>query len=239
VRCNNSGPAHPLSLDLTIRPMKKDPVRVPSQAGAFWRATSSDPAFIARPPKGTGKLKPGWYVIRTRIVERSGRLAGPRVYIPFPKGGYAESRAVELEHDGEYYRAEVLISDGVDHFRFDPSIYPCEFACDGLSIEELPGHHRRFDTVRDMARVIGRLLAEAAVVWFRLDCRCFRVPWPWGPASGRSPTMPVKVSVGAYPDCEVPDRIARQLLRWPPIGFARPIPSHHAAYNTPEATLRR
>ena len=69
MRCNNSGPAHPLSLDLTIRPMKKDPVRVPSQAGAFWRATSSDPAFIARPPKGTGKLKPGWYVIRTRIVE--------------------------------------------------------------------------------------------------------------------------------------------------------------------------
>ena len=246
MRCNNSGPAHPLSLDLTIRPMKKDPVRVPSQAGAFWRATSSDPAFIARPPKGTGKLKPGWYVIRTRIVERSGRLAGPRVYIPFPKGGYAESRAVELEHDGEYYRAEVLISDGVDHFRFDPSIYPCEFACDGLSIDELPGNHRRFDTVRDMARVIGRLSPKQLLVWFRLGLQVLfsRGPKALWESAFWALTNHARASVGAYPEwvkqfsTASPEQLASMaaesaaFARQATFSFITPL------YNTPEATLR-
>ena len=235
-----------LSLELTLRPMQKDPKRVKSGAGSFWRAESSDPAFIAKQPGSAGMFKPGWYVVRTRIVERTGRLAGPRIYIPFPAGGYAESRAVELKLEGDYYSAEVLISDGVDHFRFDPSIYPCEFECDGLTMEPLPGGHRRMDTMRDMTRILARLSPKQVWVWFRLGLQVLftRGPKALWESAFWALTNHARASVGAYPewvqkystasveDLEAMRAESATFARQPLVSFITPL------YDTPEPTLR-
>lgn len=226
--------------------MEKDPERVGSGAGAFWRAVSSDPAFLARPASEAGHFPLGWYRIRTRIVERSGRLAGPRIYIPFPTGGYAESRAVELHLDGEEYVAEFYIADGVDHFRFDPSIYPCEFECEGLVMESVAGNHRFLDTARRMAGVLARLHPKLLWTWFRLGLGVLftRGPRALWESAFWAITNHARAAVGAYPEwvqkysttppehLEAMARESTAFARQPTISFITPV------YNTPEATLR-
>ncbi len=226
--------------------MQKDPKRVKSGTGAFWRAESSDPAFIARPSAPVGEFPRGWYVARTRIVERSGRLAGPRLYIPFPTGGYAESRAVELHLDGDHYTAEFFIADGVDHFRFDPSVYPCDFECEGLTLEPLAGNSRFVDTVGKMTRVLSRLSIKQLWVWFRLGLGVLfrRGPRALWESAFWAVTNHARGAVGAYPewvrkystasegDLASMRAESARMARQPLFSFITPL------YETPEPTLR-
>src|SRR5258706_2025928 len=140
-----------------LRPLDKDPARVHDAAGtAYWRCETSDPAFIATLPGGA-TLARGWYQARADLVQRSGRLAGPRLYIPFPTGGYSEFRSVELMPQGGAYAAEFFVSDPAPEFRFDPSFYPCEFTCDSVRLTPLSGTRRWFKTAGGMAGVVARL----------------------------------------------------------------------------------
>src|SRR5690242_12771130 len=97
-----------MSIHLTLSPQKDDPELVKGEGGPYWRANSSDPAFLAstqgRP------LARGWYRARTRIHPRTGRVAGPRLYVPHEGGGFSEFRSVELHLHGEHYTGEIFIS---------------------------------------------------------------------------------------------------------------------------------
>jgi len=115
-----------LATELTLRPFDDDPELVEDSGGTpFWRSESCDPAFLASLPEGEPPLRRGWYLARVRLVERSGRIAGPRLYIPFPHGGFSEFRSVELKPKGGVYTGEFFVSDPASRFRFDPSFYPC------------------------------------------------------------------------------------------------------------------
>ena len=155
-----------LAADLTLHPMASDPALARDENGhAYWHADSCDPAFIASMPPGEPPLT-GWYRARVKVVERSGHLAGPRLYIPFPGGGYSEYRSAELKLEGGSYVAEFFTSGATSHLRFDPSIYPCDFECD--AIELVPIERRRWtQSGRSVFQAIRRLKSRQLALWFR------------------------------------------------------------------------
>ena len=146
---------------LILRPMQDDPELVRGDNGrAHWRARSFDPAFIASIPPQEPPLRPGWYMARANMVQRSGQIAGPRLYIPFVGGGYSEHRSVTLIPEGGAYEAEFVISSATDHLRFDPSIYPCEFDCDGIELVPITGRRRWVRSGGSFLQALGRLKAR-------------------------------------------------------------------------------
>ena len=236
-----------MSIALTLRPLADDPVLVQdASGGAHWRAESSDPAFIASIPEGQPPLSAGWYVAHTSLVQRSGRVAGPRLYIPHPSGGYSEFRSVELKPRGGTYVAEFFVSDPTTQFRFDPSFYPCEFDCDAIELTPAAGIRRWFGTVVGMFKVLGRLSPRQLVVWTRqgvgvLFTRGPRALWD---AAFWALTNHARAREAAYPDWirEYATTSAANLAamaeesarfpRQPTISFITPV------YNTPEPYLR-
>lgn len=235
-----------MSLELSLRPAGKDPVSVPDgDAGTFWRSESSDPAFIASVP-GHRNITPGWYVAKVEIVQRSGRLAGPKLYIPFPGGGYSELRSVELKHEGDTYTAEFLISEPTAELRFDPSIYPCEFSCGPLRLAPAPSARRWARTAVGIAAVVGRLSPKQLMVWTRQGVGLLlrRGPKALWDAAFWALTNHARAQVAAYGEwvqqygttspeaLEAMARESAQLPRRPLISFITPV------YNPPEAFLR-
>jgi GT2 family glycosyltransferase len=224
--------------------MDGDPVRVDDERGSYWRASTSDPAFFAEVPGEP--LRRGWYLARVRLVQRTGRLAGPRLYIPFPGGGFAEFRSVELKPDGDEYTGELFVSDPAAQFRFDPSFYPCEFECGPLELTPIVKKRTVLDTARGIVDVMQGLKPQQLVVWFKQGLRVLLTQGPrafWDAAywalknhaRGREAAYPDWVKQYATPTDatlaamrEAGKRFARQPL----VSFITPV------YNTPEPFLR-
>jgi len=146
--------------------MQDDPVLVRDEAGSFWRASSFDPAFMARSAQGT-LLPRGTYRARIAMRQRSGHLAGPRLYLPFVGGAFSEYRSVELKAAGDWYEAEVFVGSDTRELRFDPSIYPCEFECGALELEPVAERGRMLRSAGQLVDALGRLRSAQLSMWFR------------------------------------------------------------------------
>jgi GT2 family glycosyltransferase len=236
-----------VSIQLTLRPLEDDPELARDEAGrTFWRSGSCDPAFLASVPPGAPPLSVGWYAVRARIGERSGRVAGPRIYIPFPTGGFAEFRSVEMAMlDGVYF-AEVFVSHEMGHLRFDPSLYPCEFECEGLELERVGGARRWVKTGTGIVQVVARLNSHQLRTWVRQGVQVLmkRGPKALWDAAFWALTNHARAGGAGYPDWvqqyatasdaqlanmrEDAARFAHQ----PVVSFITPI------YNTPAPFLR-
>ena len=160
-----------MSIQLVLTPLKGDPERVSDAQGAFWRATSSDPAFAARPREPGVTLERGWYRASVTLVHVDGKIAGPRVYVPHPHEGYSEFRSVLLELRDDIYTGEVFVGDSTSELRFDPSIYPCDFRCNELSLTPLSAGLRWMKTARGLGQVVARLSGGQLAVWIRQGLR--------------------------------------------------------------------
>jgi glycosyltransferase involved in cell wall biosynthesis len=233
-----------VSIELSLRPMDGDPVHVDDERGSYWRASSSDPAFFADVPGEP--LKRGWYQARVRLIQRTGRLAGPRLYIPFPGGGFAEFRSVELKPDGAEYTAELFVSDPAARFRFDPSFYPCEFECGPIHLTPIVKKRGWLDTVRGITGVMQGLKPQQLVVWVKQGVRVLLTQGPrafWDAAYWALKNH-ARAGEAAYPDwvkqyatvstadLDGMRSAGRKLSRQPLVSFITPV------YNTPELFLR-
>ena len=226
--------------------MGDDPVAVPNAEGApRWLASSSDPAFTAS-VAGPGKLAPGWYTARVRIAQRNGRVAGPRLYIPFLTGGYSEFRSVELVPHGDWYTGEFLATDPVGEFRFDPSFYPCEFDCGPIELTRMAGLKRWTRTATRMTGVLARLKPQMLASWTVMGLRVLFTRGPralWDSAFWAL-TNQARATQAAYPDwvrqyatttaaeLAAMAEECKRFVRQPTISFITPV------YNTPEPFLR-
>ena len=117
-------------------PQNGDPVDQGFEGGArLWRARGFDPSFLAQAPDAA--FKPGWYRAVAAIDCRSGDIEAPQLYLPTESGGFAEESSVLMRREGGTFRAEFFLGHAAKALRFDPSRKPCEFTCDGLSVEAL------------------------------------------------------------------------------------------------------
>ena len=235
-----------VSTALSLSPLENDPELVRDSAGSYWRSTSCDPAFLASVAVGQPSVRVGWYSVRVKLVERSGRIAGPRLYIPFPAGGFSEFRSVELRLSDGLYGADVFVSSPAHQFRFDPSIYPCEFECEGIELAPASAVRRWMGTALGMLHVIRRLKPQQLAVWVRQGSRVLftRGPKELWDAAYWALTNHASAQEAAYPDWvrEYSTPAASALSgmvqesgkfpRTPTISFITPV------YNTPERYLR-
>lgn len=241
--CASEAADPPVTMELSLEPMQNDPVRVQDgNVGSYWRASSCDPAFTASLPPGDPPLGRGWYAVRTNLVPRSGRIAGPRLYLPFPLGGYSELFSVELKLAGGAYASEVFLSHPAAQFRFDPSIYPCEFECEGIEVSPIRGWRRWLD----VAQSLKRLNPQQLRVWVREGFRVLFSRGPkalWDAALWALTTHARSKSAGyadwvreyATPspaDIAAMRELAGRFARQPQVSFITPV------YNTPEEYLR-
>lgn len=126
------------ALDLDLAPIGNDPRDLGLQNGdRVWGAYSKDPGFIATLPGGA-PVQPGWYRARVRLDGRSGDIDRPQLYVPDAAGHYSEARSIELRRDGTHYAVEFHLAHPATQLRIDPSVYPCEFACNALELTPLP-----------------------------------------------------------------------------------------------------
>src|SRR5688572_29249012 len=124
----------PLALELSLAPVGNDPRDMGVQNGdRIWGAYSKDPALYAT-PQGGQPLQPGWYRADVRLDGRSGDIDSPRLYVPDAAGGYSEERSVALKRNGVEYTCEFYLAQPARQVRLDPSVYPCEFACNALRL---------------------------------------------------------------------------------------------------------
>lgn len=128
------------SRTLNLRPLEHDPrTHTHSTGVSCWKAYTCDGAFAAEISAGTNSLSPGWYTASITMQPLSGFVAGPRLYIPQDDGGYSETNSVELSPIGDNFVAEFYLPRNAELFRFDPSIYPCEFTCGYLMLTPTKG----------------------------------------------------------------------------------------------------
>ena len=138
--------------ELSLRPLKQDPkLQLDAHGDAYWRAYTCDPAFTAELPQSE-KLAPGWYAVSVTLVAQGGHVAGPRLYIPNEDGVLSEARSVELKQSGTDYAATFYLPCSAQDFRFDPSIYPCEFFCGPLQLTPISGRSQWWATLSRLFR---------------------------------------------------------------------------------------
>jgi GT2 family glycosyltransferase len=235
-----------VAIEFTLRPLENDPEPVGDGAtGTRWRSTTCDSAFLATVAAGRA-LGPGWYRVQVRLVELGGRVAGPRLYVPFASGGYSEVRSVELQPGDGAYAGEVFVPSPTRQLRFDPSIYPCEFECAGLELAPIPGFTRWLRTGWEIVRSLGRLRAPQVSMWLRMGLRVLFSRGPvalWDAAIGaltshaRSKGQGYVEWIYDYDLRSAGDIAAmvegsRRFARQPVVSLITPV------YNTPERYLR-
>lgn len=235
------------ALPLTLRPLQGDPQLVEDPAGGtYWRAKSSDPAFIAALPADSAAPKSGWYRASVKLRSRTGNVAGPRLYVPLTWGGYSEDRSVELLLDGDAYAADVFLPSGLREFRFDPSIYPCDFDCGPLVLTRLPERRAQWAQALGTVRALSRIDSKLLSVWIREGLRVLftrgpRAVWEAGywairnyaRAGGEGyPRWVREFATLAPEDLEAMAKACERFERRPLVSFITPV------YNTPERFLR-
>ena len=233
-------------VDLGLEPFDNDPRDLGAGNGErLWGAYSCDPAFIARLPGGESPLKSGWYTATVSLDDRSGHVAGPRLYIPDHAGSFSELRSVELVRKGPVYEAQFFLPRAVDHFRFDPSIYPCEFTCASIRVTRVPRSERGLaDAIATL-----RLRLPSPSLFLQWCRKGFRVLFTRGPKvlaetvywtwvrqgeRGKSAYQDWVNEFTALGEADVAAmaEASRSLARQPRFSLITPV------YNTPEKFLR-
>ncbi|HEX5129298.1 MAG TPA: class I SAM-dependent methyltransferase [Usitatibacter sp.] len=132
------------AIELALTPLADDPRDMGLVNGIrVWGARSRDPAFIAAPADARLELAPGWYRATAVIDNRSGDVREPRVYVPDATGGYSEARSLPMTREGRAFVADFILAHPSRQLRFDPSVTPCEFGCNGLQLARYPEPSRR------------------------------------------------------------------------------------------------
>jgi SAM-dependent methyltransferase len=169
----------PHDILLELAPLHPDPVDLGKANGTrIWRASSIDPAFAATVPIGVGAIEAGWYRASAVLDCRSGDVREPRLYVPDTAGHFSEAGSVPMVRDGAAYQADFYLPRPSSFLRFDPSVTPCEFACDALTVASIgrpwrgmlgflqwPGVEQlgmRVRSIRDHLRKSARKQAAAA-----------------------------------------------------------------------------
>ncbi len=227
--------------------MGEDPQSIEEGSGRrYWKATSFDPQFFAALPKESFPLKRGWYRASVSMSVRTGQIAGPRLYMPFSWGGYSEDRATDFKLQDGVYIAEFFVPRSTDHFRFDPSLYPCEFDCTGLTLEPISGLRHSLRTSASLLAAVGRLKPAYLALRVRQGLHIMFTRGPkalwelayWALTSrGRLEQSDYAAWVRDYATPTSSDLAAMteecaDLERQPVISFITPV------YNTPEPVLR-
>jgi GT2 family glycosyltransferase len=166
-----------VSLDvktLNLRPLEQDPrAHVHTSGESCWKAYTCDAAFSAEVSSVANPLSPGWYCASIAMHPLSGFVAGPRLYIPEEDGGYSETNSVELCPVGDNYVAEFYLPRSAELFRFDPSIYPCEFTCSEFTLTPTKGKKVLASAV-SRARRFRLPSSRLFVQWCRTGTRLLR-----------------------------------------------------------------
>ena len=234
------------STELTLRPLEQDPrSQLNANGEAYWRAYSCDPAFITEPSATQTPLEIGWYTVGVVLVSQSGHVAGPRLYIPNENGVFSEAHSVELKLSGAEYVGQFYLPRSTQSFRFDPSIYPCEFSCGPLKLTPVTGPAHQLASFSRFLRFrlpSVRLFAQ----WCRTGARVLGTHGPKALMAAIYQTWLIQSdeNQSTYPDWIAayaePDEAQRQAMsdacrafpRQPVISLITPV------YNTPEKYLR-
>ena len=104
-----------------------------------WRAVGSDPHFNLA--FNTGQqidLPGGWYLLNIDIVERSGNLDAPRLYVDYGTG-FSEAYAVAMSplRTKRGLKGVVRLEQRVVGLRFDPSVEPCVFSMESITVNRI------------------------------------------------------------------------------------------------------
>jgi hypothetical protein len=120
---------------LDLSPLGADPRELPRENGLRrWNAESFESKMLAVPRNGAA-LERGWYRATARIDCLSGDVRQPELFLPNAAGKLV--RRVSMERDGSTFHADFFLPRGAAQLRFDPTWFPSEFACDGLSVTPL------------------------------------------------------------------------------------------------------
>lgn len=236
-----------MTMQLDLQPLERDPKLLRSKSGElYWHASSCDPVFIARLPEGSPAPQLGWYRVTVNLRQRSGQVAGPRLYVPYSWGGYSEDRSVELALDDGIYSAEIFLPQALTEFRFDPSVYPCEFECESLVLTPIAGRRTQLANALKLVRAVAGVDARLFSVWVREGLRVLFTRGPkalWEAAywtlknytRNRREDYPRWVREYATPSTAELEAMAdesKRFVRQPLVSFITPV------FNTPEPFLR-
>lgn len=135
------------------------PARCPAQGMDTWAVTGNDPQFAVE--LGPTNLRAGWYRIQTRTHVESGQLAAPCLYADYGCG-ISESTRIPLgELENGVLDAVVCFVKDVVSLRFDPSIAPCTFSVQPLTLTRLSRPAAAWRMLRSLLRQTG----AAGAVW--------------------------------------------------------------------------
>ncbi len=155
---------------LELAPLHPDPIDLGNAGGArMWRVSTDDPAFTATVAGNTASIERGWYRASALLDCRRGELRDPRLYVPGMDGRFSEAASVPMVRHGSTYTVDFYLPRAASVLRFDPSVTPCDFACDALQVSSIArprrgagGVLRGVDWVGlGMRRVLDRLRKRA------------------------------------------------------------------------------
>ena len=135
-------------LHLPLSPLGNDPKDLGMENGVrIWGAYSCDPALIATVAEGSGPLPSGWYAATAILDGRSGDIDEPRLYVPDAAGSFSQERSYRMVREGNAHTARFFLPQASSRLRLDPSRYPCEFACNELTVARIPARAPGFTEI--------------------------------------------------------------------------------------------
>lgn len=234
------------TIELSLRPLEQDPkLQLSANGDALWKAYSCDPSFITEISVTHTPLEIGWYTVSVVLVSHSGHIAGPRFYIPNEHGVFSEEHSAELKLSGAEYVGQFYLPRSTQSFRFDPSIYSCEFTCSTVKLTPVSGPAHQLASFSRLLRFrlpSVKLFAQ----WCRTGVRVLGTHGPKALMGAIYQTWLIQSDEKkfSYPDWIAayaePDEAQRQVMRdacrafprQPLISLVTPV------YNTPEKYLR-
>lgn len=120
-----------------------------------WEATGNDPHFRLLGSAGQAvELSGGWYLLRILVKERNGSLDAPRLYVDYYGAGFSEAFTFALApmRTSRGFVGLVRFEQAVTGLRFDPSVAPCEFSLESVSLHRLSKWAAAWFMYRTIAR---------------------------------------------------------------------------------------
>lgn len=209
-----------------------------------WIATGHDPHFNLMLAGGQAvDLPGGWYALNIRIAPREGLLDAPRLYVDYGTG-FSEAYAVALAplRTKQGYKGLVRFEQHVVGLRFDPSVEPCVFSLQSITLSRVPKGSAALHMVGSLIRRERRPLAlsqEVLSEYRRGDARQLG-NWLYGRYAPGMLTSTTDYSVWVAQFSAIGKKDARQLRKQARILPRQPIISVVVpVYNPDEKWLRR
>lgn len=208
-----------------------------------WEVSGADPFFyLHREGEGAANKQGGWYMLDMKIIERSGTLNGPKLYLDHGRN-FSEVWAFGLNHLRTQDGLEGLVrfEHDVSRMRFDPSEGTCEFSLGEISLRRISKFRAAIFLYRNLAARDGHAFQLARDVFSKIRRDGLRQTgdWLYGRFARQS-----KTEVGDYESwLKLHDTVAAEDLQaaredslsmglQPLISVVMPV------FNTPESLLR-